>query len=130
VFLCGKSPEENEEPPVGDLDAIDHIFFEQQVWPQLAARVPVFESVKVTNAWAGYYDTNTLDQNAVIGPHPEMSNFLFCNGFSGHGLQQAPAAGRAIAELVVHGAYRTIDCSAFGYERIAEGKPFRELNVI
>ena len=77
VFLCGKSPEENEEPPVGDLDAIDHTFFEQQVWPQLAARVPAFESVKVINAWAGYYDYNTLDQNAVIGPHPRGAQLLF-----------------------------------------------------
>ena len=73
VFLCGKSPEEDEEPPIGDLDAIDHAFFEQQVWPQLAARVPAFESIKVVNAWAGYYDYNTLDQNAVIGPHPRRA---------------------------------------------------------
>ena len=59
------------------------------------------------NAWAGYYDNNTLDQNAVIGPHPEVPNFFFANGFSGHGAQQAAAAGRAIAELVGHGAFQT-----------------------
>ena len=66
----------------------------------------------------------------MIGPHPEVANFIFANGFSGHGLQQAPAVGKALAELLVHGGYRTIDCSAFGYQRIAEGRPFRELNVI
>ncbi len=130
VFLCGKSPEENEEPPAGDLDAIDHTFFEQQVWPQLAARVPVFESIKVINAWAGYYDYNTLDQNAVIGPHPEVPNFYFANGFSGHGAQQAAAAGRAIAELIGHGAFQTLDLTRLGYTRIVNNVPLAERNVI
>ena len=91
-FLCGKSPAASEEPPATDLDAIDHAFFESEVWPRLATRVPAFESVKAVNAWAGYYDYNTLDQNAVIGPHPEVPNFFFANGFSGHGAQQAAAA--------------------------------------
>ena len=130
VFLCGKSPEENEEPPAGDLDAIDHAFFEQQVWPQLAARVPAFESVKVINAWAGYYDYNTLDQNAVIGPHPDVPNFYFANGFSGHGAQQAAAAGRAVAELVGHGAFQTLDLTRLGYARIVNNAPLPERNVI
>lgn len=130
LFLTGVSPDEENEPPAADLDAIDYSVFEEEVWPRLAARVPVFESVKVVNAWAGFYDYNTLDQNAVIGPHPEVRNFYFANGFSGHGLQQSAAAGRAVSELIVHGGFRTLDLTRFGYERIAEGRPLRELNVI
>lgn len=130
VFLCGKSPAEDQEPPARDLDQIDHAFFEAEIWPVLAARVPAFEAVKVTRAWAGYYDYNTLDQNAVIDTHPDIPNLHFVNGFSGHGAQQGAAAGRAVAELIVHGAFQTIDLTRFGYARIAEGRPLREENVI
>ena len=96
----------------------------------LAERVPAFEAIKVVSAWTGHYDYNDLDQNAVIGPHPDVTNFLFANGFSGHGLQQGPASGNAIAELVIHGGYRTIDLARFGYERIAHNQPLFEKNVI
>ena len=128
-FLCGKSPEETGEPPIGDLDNVDHVFFDEEVWPSLALLVPAFESLKVVNAWAGYYDYNTLDQNAVIGAHPEIPNLYFATGFSGHGVQQAAAAGRAVADLIAHGAYRTIDLTRLGYARIAGNAPFPERNV-
>ena len=75
-FLCGKSPAPGAEPPIGDLDHVDHEFFEQEVWPRLAARVPAFESVKVVNAWAGYYDYNTLDQNAIDRPASAAAELL------------------------------------------------------
>jgi sarcosine oxidase len=129
-FLCGKAPAPEQEPPIGNLDEIDHAFFEQEVWPLLAARVPAFESIKVVNAWAGYYDTNTLDHNTVIGAHPQVANLYFANGFSGHGAQQAAAAGRAVAELIAHGSFKTIDLSRLGYGRIAAGAPLPERNVI
>ncbi|TPM35361.1 FAD-binding oxidoreductase [Mesorhizobium sp. B2-3-5] len=131
VYLTGGAESEEGDGPAnpGDFE-VDWPLFEEVIWPVLATRIPAFEAIKPTRAWAGHYDYNTLDQNAVIGPHPEVGNFLFANGFSGHGLQQAPAVGKALAELIVHGGYRTIDCSPFGYERVAEGRAFRELNVI
>ncbi|MGE0005142.1 MAG: NAD(P)/FAD-dependent oxidoreductase [Parvibaculaceae bacterium] len=128
-FICGLSPEEADEPVEMDWD-VDYGWFEERIWETLAARVPAFEAIKVVNAWVGHYDYNALDQNAVIGPHPEVANFLFANGFSGHGLQQGPGAGNAIAELIVHGAYRTMDLDRFGFARIARNAPLFEKNVI
>lgn len=104
--------------------------FEERVWPALAARAPAFEALRVTAEWAGHYDYNLLDQNAIVGPHPDVPNFLFVNGFSGHGLQQAPAMGRGIAELIAYGGYRALDLGALGYERVREGRPLLEKAVI
>ena len=129
-FICGVSPAETDEPPAEDLDQIDYAPYEDIVWPTLAARIPAFEALKLTNAWAGYYDFNTLDQNAIIGRHPDRSNLYVATGFSGHGLQQAYAAGRAVAELILDGRFTTIDLARFGCERIIAGRPQLELNVI
>jgi glycine/D-amino acid oxidase-like deaminating enzyme len=128
-FIAGCPPP--IDPPVGPDDfEPEHDLFETTIWPALAARAKVFEAVKVRRVWAGHYDMNTLDANAVIGPHPEIDNFLFANGFSGHGLQHAAGVGRGLAEWIVHGGYRTIDLAPLGYARIAAGAAHVERAVI
>jgi sarcosine oxidase len=128
-YIAIISPPADQDPDSQDLEP-EYDIFDEVIWPALAARVPAFEAIKLIRAWAGHYDYNTFDQNAVLGPHPEIGGLLFCNGFSGHGLQQAPAAGRAIAELIVHGAYRSLDLGRLDYERILEGRPEREANIV
>lgn len=128
-YIAILSPPADQDPDCENLEP-DMAMFEDVIWPALALRIPAFEAVKVTGAWAGHYDYNTFDQNAILGPHPNIGNFYFCNGFSGHGIQQAPAAGRAIAERIVHGRYRTLDLAALAYDRIAAGHSITEANVV
>lgn len=129
LFICGAPPADGQDPDTEDL-TVDHDLFDGMIWPALAERVPAFESLKVVNAWAGHYEMNTVDHNAVIGPHPDLPNLIFANGFSGHGLQQSPAAGRGVAELIAHGGYQTLDLSPFAFTRILENRPIVELNVV
>ncbi len=132
-FICGASPGPDEDPDWRDDDPafqeVDHAFFEEVVWPALAHRVPAFEAIRTGRAWAGPYDMCVFDHNAIVGP-AGPDNFYLCNGFSGHGLQQSPAVGRGVAELLAHGRYVTLDLSELGFARIAAGRPLVERNVI
>lgn len=128
-YIGGTTPAEGNDQPGAALD-VQHQEWDDMVWPTLAQRVSAFEAAKVVNSWAGYYDYNTFDQNGIVGRHPDIESLIFATGFSGHGIQQSPAVGRAVAELIVHGSYRTLDLSPFGYERISRGRPIRELNVV
>jgi len=128
-FICGISPPEDQDPECFDFE-VQHGLFDDVLWPALAARVPGFEAARVHRAWAGHYDVNTLDHNVILGAHPAVDNLLFANGFSGHGMQQSAAVGRALSELVTFGGYRTLDLSALGWARVIEQRPLLEVNVV
>ncbi|WP_281858448.1 NAD(P)/FAD-dependent oxidoreductase [Litoreibacter halocynthiae] len=128
-YMAGCPPD--DDPAVAYDDFVeDHSIWENKVWPAVATRVPAFEAVKLVNSWVGHYAYNAFDQNAIIGPSPEVGNFIFVNGFSGHGLQQSPAMGRGVAEWIAYGEYRSLDLSPFGVERILARESFVERAVI
>lgn len=134
MFICGSSPPQDQDPDWDESQAtvadVDWTFFEETVWPALAARVPAFEAIRPGQAWAGPYDMNMLDANAIVGPAFGVRNLMLANGFSGHGLQQSPAVGRALAELIAHGGFRTLDLGDLGHDRIVRNRPLLEANVI
>ena len=120
----------NTDEPRGFNFDVDHGYFERAVWPALAHRFPAFERTRERSVMAGLYDQNDFDGNAIIGPCGGCRNFLMAAGFSGHGLMHAPGVGRAIAELVLDGGYRTLDLARLGWERIARNDPYREAGII
>lgn len=129
TYQCGGH---SDYDPAVDFDdfAMDQSMWENHVWPILATRIPQFEAIKVQSEWGGHYAMNTFDHNAIMGPHTELSNFIFLNGFSGHGLQQSPAMGRGTAEWLTYGEYRALDLSPFNYERIPGNRPIIEKAII
>lgn len=129
-YVAGTSPGPGEpDPDDRPLDP-DPEIFESTVWPAIARRVPAFEQLRVTAAWAGWYDYNTVDQNGLVGRLPGFTNAYVTTGYSGHGIQQAPAVGCGLAELILDGRYRTIDLGPLDPIRIVEGRPLLERNVI
>ncbi|PIB25926.1 FAD-dependent oxidoreductase [Amylibacter kogurei] len=129
TYQCGGHSGFDPAVDYDDFD-MDHDIWQDHVWPILATRIPQFDAIKIQSEWVGHYAYNTLDQNAILGPHPIVSNFYFVNGFSGHGLQQSPAMGRGISEIMVHGAYQTLDMSPFHFDRVTANEPIVETAVI
>ena len=129
TYQCGGHADYDPAVEYDDF-TMDHSLWESHVWPILATRIPQFEAVKVTSEWAGHYAMNVFDHNAILGPHPQVRNLVFLNGFSGHGLQQSPAMGRGTAEWLTYGEYRTLDLSPFGFDRILSNTPLIEKAVI
>jgi glycine/D-amino acid oxidase-like deaminating enzyme len=129
TYVTGVSPPESDDPDSDDFEVIWEQF-EETLWPALAHRAPALESLKLVRAWAGHYDLNIFDHNAIVGKMPGFENAYLAAGFSGHGVQQSPAVGRGLAELIAHGRYFALDLTDFGWERIAAGRPLLERNVI
>ena len=129
TYQCGGH---SDVDPAVDYDdfAMDHSIWQEHVWPVLATRIPQFEAIKVTSEWGGHYAYNTFDHNAIMGPHTTVENFIFLNGFSGHGLQQSPAMGRGTAEWLTYGEYRSLDMTPFNFERILRNEPIIEKAII
>jgi FAD-dependent oxidoreductase domain-containing protein 1 len=130
LWLAAVIPGVEDGPADPDDFEPDYADFEDRLWPLLYARAPEFEAIKLIRAWAGHYAYNRLDQNAILGRWPRLDNLYLMNGFSGHGLQQAPAVGRGIAELILTGAYQTLDLSPLDVSRVIENRPFAEKAII
>ena len=126
-FLVNVSPPASRDPETLEHN-FDHGLWEDIIWPSLAQWVPVFEAIKVVQTYSCHYDVNVLDENVIIGLAGNYENFYLAAGFSGHGMQQSPAIGRALSELICFGEYRSIDLSRFGYERVLSGEGIFESN--
>ncbi|OGP63501.1 MAG: hypothetical protein A2V65_07800 [Deltaproteobacteria bacterium RBG_13_49_15] len=126
VILVGKSMPED---PVGFDFSWNDKRFTDTLWPELAEFVPAFDTLKLLRGWAGLYAVNTLDGNAILGEWPTLKGFFLANGFSGHGLQQAPAVGRYIAERILEKP-STLDLSIFEPNRILDKKPLSETGLV
>jgi glycine/D-amino acid oxidase-like deaminating enzyme len=114
------------EDPVGfDFTPASRHRFTDVIWPELHRNIPVFDSLEVQTSWAGLYDVNTLDGNAIIGEWPAIEGLFLATGFSGHGFQQCPAIGRYLGEAIL-GLPPTLDLSRLGGERILENRPLYE----
>jgi FAD-dependent oxidoreductase domain-containing protein 1 len=129
-YIAGFSPDDLDETDHAHDFEVDWPMFDEIIWPALAARVSAFEAIRPGRAWAGHYDMCLLDHNAIVGRVPGLSNGYLAAGFSGHGLQQSPAVGRGLAELILQGGYQTLDLSALGCQRVVSGQPLLERNVI
>lgn len=128
-WIIATVPEADGPCDPNDFEPDLHLF-EDVIWPLVWTRAPGFDAVKVVRHWVDHYAYNSLDQNAILGPHPAVPNLYLMNGFSGHGLQQAPAVGRGLAEHILTGGWQSIDLSDLSVQRILEGKPFRELEIV
>jgi len=105
--------------------------FIEKILTRAADRVPVFENLAVNpkRAWAGLYEM-TPDHHPILGEAPTVSGFFFANGFSGHGVMHAPATGKILADLLIHGKTDLVDAPLLGLARFAENRMIHETAVL
>ncbi len=103
--------------------------FLEKVYESAARRLPVLTDLGIAHAWAGLYE-NTPDGNPIIDESKEINGFFMINGFSGHGFQHAPAAGRLLADLIIDGAVEDLDITSFAFERFTKGESQGEMNIV
>lgn len=123
IWLMGWS--RPEDPEGFDFVPGSRQRFEDLIWPHLVAHLPAFERLQVERSWAGLYAVNTLDGNAILGEWPTTYGLFLATGFSGHGLQQAPAVGRYLAELILEAPHE-LDLWRLGGQRILDKEPLHE----
>ena len=93
-----------------------------------ARRLPALGNAAITHSWAGLYEV-TPDANPIIGPAAGVNGFFLINGFSGHGFQHSPAAGRLLADVIA-GRDPRFDLSPFAADRFSAGQSTGERYVV
>ncbi len=103
--------------------------FLEKVYETATRRLPVLADLGIAHAWAGLYEI-TPDGNPIIDESREIAGFFMINGFSGHGFQHSPAAGRLLADLIVDGAVNDLDITPFSFARFSKGDSKGEMNIV
>jgi sarcosine oxidase subunit beta len=123
-LLIGMS---NQNEVAGFNQAVDEDF--ELVNAEAAiARMPLLESAGRASHAAGLYEV-TPDAHPIFGLTP-VEGFLIMGGFSGHGFMHGPVAGMLMSELIIDGAYKTLDVSTLDLARFEERRLIQEYNVV
>jgi len=115
-----------DEPPT--FDTTVRWDFLPDVTDVAARRLPALRDASISHAWAGLYEMSP-DGNPIIGRVASVDGLFLINGFSGHGFQHSPAAGRIVADLIT-GRDPGFDLEPYSFERFAHGITAGERYVV
>ena len=126
-LMIGKA---REDTPDGLDTTFEPDYYVEEINLVMQERMPPTATCRLKRGWAHLYDTNSADHNAILGWHENHPGLLLQVGYSGHGAMESPAVGTCLAELVLTGQYRTIDCTPLRWGRFRDGQLVRETIVI